>query len=181
MRTMVLAAAAILCPLALCAADDIKPFDAKLGLWESTSTTDLGGASPMSQIPPDRLAAMTPQQRAQLEAVMKARGGLRTNTVKFCVTPETLSRGLSMSQRENACTRKVVSSSASKQEIHLDCSQASVPMTGDVTIERLDAEHVKGAVAMKSASADRPMQMKSSFNAKWIAADCGDVKPITGK
>ena len=179
MRTTILAAA-MLCPLAPLAADDIKPFDAMLGLWESTSSTEMSGMPAMPQIPEDRLAKMPPQQRAQIEAMMKARGGgaPMTNTSKACVTADTLKRGLSITQRDTSCTRKVVSSSASKQEIHMECNQANMPMTGDITIERIDAEHIKGTVTMKSQNADRPMQVKSSFTSKWIATDCGEVKPV---
>jgi hypothetical protein len=164
-------------------ADDIKPFDAKVGLWETTSTTEISGMPAMPQIPEEQLAKMPPEQRARIEAMMKGRGagGPRTNTSKSCVTRESLEKAMAFGQNEESCTRKVISSSSSKQEIHIECTRGKSTMTGDLTIERQDGEHAKGSMVMKSAGSERPIDMKMSFTSKWLSADCGDVKPITAK
>jgi hypothetical protein len=88
---------------------------------------------------------------------------------------------MAFGQNEENCTRKVITSSSSKQEIHIECSRGKNTMTGDLNIERLDGEHAKGSMVMKSAGAERPIDMKMSFTSKWLSADCGDVKPITPK
>jgi hypothetical protein len=78
LKTALFFSAALLCPLSAWAADDIRPFDAKTGLWETTSTMEMPGMPSMPampQIPPEQLAKMSPQQRAQVEAMLKARGG----------------------------------------------------------------------------------------------------------
>lgn len=184
MKTAILASFVLLMPLVFqAAADDIKPFDAKVGLWETTSTTEITGMLAMPQIPEEQLAKMPPEQRAKLEAMIKGRGmgGPRTNTSKSCVTRESLEKALSFGQNEESCTRKVVTSSSSKQEIHIECVRGKSTMTGDLTVERLDGEHARGSMVMKSAGADRPIDMKMSFTSKWLSADCGDVKPITPK
>jgi len=178
-KITILAGLAVLAPL-ICRADDIKPFDAKLGLWETTSTTEISGMPAMPQIPEDQLAKMPPERRAQVEAMMKARFGPRTNTSKSCMTQDSLKRALAFGQNDNSCTRKVVSSSSDRQEIHIECTRGKMTTTGDMTIERLDAEHVKGAMVMKTAGGDRPIDMKMSFTTKWLSADCGDVKPLGG-
>jgi hypothetical protein len=186
LKTAFFFSVALLCPLSAWAADDIRPFDAKPGLWETTSTMEMQGmpAMPaMPQIPPEQLAKMSPQQRAQVEAMMKAGAGAgapRTTTSKSCLTKESLKQALTMSQNEN-CTHKVIASSSSMQTIHMECTQGKVTSGGDLMIERIDAEHARGNMAMKSAGGDQAVNMKMTFTTKWISSDCGDVKPFSSK
>jgi hypothetical protein len=164
-------------------AQEIKPFDVKLGLWETTTSTDMSGmAMPtMPQIPPEVLSQMPPEQRARVEAMMKGRGGSpRSMTVKSCITKDTLSRGSAFGQSDKSCTLTVVSSTATKQVLHMDCTRDNNHMTGDMTIERVDAEHVKGTSVIK-AEGEHAISMKSSFETKFVSADCGDVKPVLPK
>jgi hypothetical protein len=138
----------------------------------------------MPQIPPEQLAKMTPQQRAQVEAMMKSRmgaaGAPQTNTSKSCLTSESFKNAMAMGQRNENCTQKLMSSSSSMQNIHMECTQGKTNMVGDLMIERIDSEHAKGNVVMKT-SGEQAMNMKMSFTAKWLSADCGDVKPLTAK
>lgn len=187
MKTALFFSVALLCPLAGWAADDIRPFDAKTGLWETTSTMEMPGmpAMPaMPQIPPEQLAKMTPQQRAQVEAMMKSRmgaaGSPRATVTKSCLTKESLQQALTMSQNEN-CTHKVLASSSAMQNIHMECTQGKTTSSGDLTVERIDAEHARGSVVMKSAVGDQPVNMKMTFTTKWLSSDCGDVKPFSSK
>jgi hypothetical protein len=139
-----------------------------------------GMPAAIPQIPEEQLSKMTPQQKAQIEAMMKARmGAPRTSTGKTCLTKDSFKQALTMGQNEN-CTRKMVTSSSSMQNIHMECTQGKMTMTGDLLIERVDSEHAKGSMVMK-ASGDQPMNMKMSFTTKWLSADCGDVKPVGGK
>jgi hypothetical protein len=174
---------ALFCPLATWA-QDIKPFDAKLGLWESTSSMEIGGmpAMPAMTIPQDALDKMPPAQRAQVEAMMKGRGSgsPRTTTTKFCLDRDSLRNAFYNSDK--SCTTKLVSSTSSTQQIHVECTRGNTKSTGDLTLERVDAEHMKGTGVFKSAgdasTAGRSMDMKVTFSNKWVSADCGDVKPV---
>lgn len=178
----------LLCPLATVWAQDIKPFDAKTGLWESSMTQEITGmpAMPaMPAIPEEALAKMPPAQRAQMEAMMKGRGSAgspRTMTNKYCITRESLNRSMYAST-EKSCTTKLVSSTSTTQQIHVECSPGGNKMTGDLTIERVDAEHVKGTMVMKGMGGDsgRSMDAKMTMNNKWLSNDCGDVKPVGEK
>lgn len=184
MKVTTFAAFALFCIPACQAADPFKPMDVKLGLWETTSKTEMSGMPKMGsmpQIPEETLAKMPPAQRAQIEARMKAGpGGPLTNTVKSCITQETLNRGMNFAQRDNSCTYKVISSSATHQQMHSECSRGEMKMAGDITVDRVDAEHVKGEIVMKSAEGG-PINMKMSFDTKWLSPDCGDVKPAVVK
>jgi hypothetical protein len=170
---------AALWPLASWAADDITPFEGKTGLWEAA--TEISGMPAMPAIPEETLARMPAAQRAQVEAMMKGRGaggGLAT-TSKVCLTRESFDKSAAFGQTDKSCTYKVVSSSSSTQQIHVECDKANTKTTGDMTIERVDAEHVKGTMSMKSSASPQPMNMKISFT--WLSADCGDVKPVVPK
>ena len=174
---------ALLLAAAALPAQDVKPFDIKVGLWETSTTTEMSGmAMPnMPQIPPEALARMPPEQRARIEAMMKGRGGSpNAMTVKSCMTKESLDRGALFNQQDKSCTMKVVSSTPSKQVMHMDCTRDNNHMTGDMTVERVDAEHAKGNMVMKSEG-EHAMNMKMSFQTKWLSADCGDVKPVSPK
>jgi Protein of unknown function (DUF3617) len=174
---------ALLLSSAALPAQDIKPFDVKLGLWETTSTTEMSGmAMPnMPQIPPDALSRMPPEQRARVEAMMKGRGGAaRPVTTKVCITKETLAHAGAFGQTDKSCTMTVVSSTPSKQVMHMDCTRQENHMSGDMTVERVDTEHAKGSMVMKSEG-EHAVNMKMSFENKWLGADCGDVKPVLPK
>jgi hypothetical protein len=60
-------------------------------------------------------------------------------------------------------------------------------VVSDITVERLDAEHVKVSGTSKNTGtgagngAARTMDMKFTVASKWLSADCGDVKPAGEK
>jgi hypothetical protein len=177
-----LSSLAILIPLTTFAAD-VKPLDAKLGLWETTTTTETAGMPAMPQmppIPPETLARMPPEQRAKLEALRK--GGLgapRTHNSRSCVTREVLERGFALDQNERGtenCTNKVVSSSSARQEIQVECTNKQMKSVGDIVVNRIDSGHIQGQMLTK-ISGETSMNMKMTFDSKWISSDCGDVKP----
>ncbi len=180
MKKTILMAVAAAGAVACWGADQITPFDAKPGLWETTTTSEMSGMPAMPQIPPEALARMPPEQRARIEAMMKSMGGPKTTTTKACITKESLQMGLDFG-RQQSCTQKMVNSSSSKQQIHVECAQGKTKSTGDLTVERLDAEHAKGNMTMQVSEGGPQMNMKMSFQSKWLSSDCGDVKPFDGK
>jgi len=197
-KTTILLGIAVLCPLAALTAQEIKPFDAKPGLWESTSSTEISGMPSMAAVPqltPEQLARIPEAQRKQVEAMMASRGGggsPRSITTKSCVTKESLAKSMAF-VNDNAnqanCTRKIINSSSDKIQFHMECTPDKLNMTmvGDMTIERLDAEHVKGSGTFKNtgtgpnSDTPRTMESKITFSTKWLSSDCGDVKPIGEK
>ncbi len=182
MKTKIAMVLTMVAPLVASAAD-LKPLDVKTGLWETTAKTEIGGlpARSMPQIPEDRLAAMPPEQRARIEAMMKGRGmtGAQSTTTKSCLTRESLERGFNL-HNEKSCVVKLNNSSSSRQELHLECTRGANQTAGDLTIERVDAEHVKGNMLMKS-SGNAGISVKMTFDTKFVSPDCGDVKPLGAK
>ena len=173
MRSPILLVIAFLTPLAGWAVDPV-PLDVKPGLWESTVTTLIG----MPPLPPELLSKMTPEQRAKMEAARQGRGGgsSRTDSSKHCVTKETLSQMLSFGDnRAQNCKKTLVSSTSTKQVIHVECTTAATPSTGDLQFEAVDRENLKGSMVMSAGPGGRGVGTKMEFTAKWLGADCGDV------
>jgi len=174
MRTGVLVSLLFVVCTSLWAADDFKPFDVKLGLWETTTTFQSSGMPPVS-IPPDALARMTPDQRAKVEAMMKGQGSATTTTTKSCMTPEKMKRSEFYEQKQ--CTKDVVTSTGSKLELRMHCTmEGGAKADGTVRVERINSESTKGSLQIVSTSGDHTMNMNSTFTSKWLGPDCGDVK-----
>src|ERR1035438_2488457 len=124
--------------------------------------------------------------------MMNGRGGSpRTITSKSCVTKESLAKAMAFGDNNQGnCTRKIVNSSSSKIEFHMECQpdKTNTTVVGDMTVERVDAEHVKGAGTFKNSGtgpatgdATRTMESKITFSTRWLSSDCGDVKPAGEK
>ena len=182
MRIAILAGVAVLWPLA---AQDIKPLDIKVGLWEAAVKTETPGMPAMSSmptIPPETLAKLLPERRAQLEALMgRGAGGAGAITTKFCISRESLDRGMASCRERQGLYLQGGGFLARQAGDAHGLHPGNTKMSGDMTVERVDAEHVKGAMAMKSSDSERPMEVKMSFDNKWLSADCGDVKPAGAK
>src|SRR5579864_4184976 len=131
---------AVLGCMALWAAD---PLNVRLGQWETTSTVQSSGAPP---IPQEVLDKMSPQQRAMLEERMKANQSPRTTVTKSCLKKDDLDKALTFGADDKACTRTILSSSSSKQEVHIECNRGDGKQTGTIRIEANGSDSVRGSV-----------------------------------
>jgi hypothetical protein len=155
-------------------ADGVQPLDVKPGLWETTTTTEMSGMPP---IPTEVLAKMAPEQRAKMEAAMKARAaqGAKATTKRSCLTKQELSKPLTFGDdNEKSCKRTLISSSRSKQEARLECADGTATRSGDVRIEAITPESIKGSMQMTSAGGGRSMNVNVGFTGKWIGASCAE-------
>ena len=156
------------------AAETIHPLDVKLGLWEITHVSKMSGLPP---IPPEMLAKMTPEQRAKFEQAMGTGPNAGKPTVReHCVTKEDLNKQNAFGNDTKSCTRTVVTSTSSKMELRLECAEKDSQSKGTFRVEAVNPELVKGSVQMVTNSGDKTMNVDSTFTARWIGSDCGDVK-----
>jgi hypothetical protein len=151
---------------------NIKP-----GLWEVSTNPQVSGEMP---IPADQLAKMTPEQRARLEAAMKAHmaKGTQPRVYKECMTPEKIARGFEIDRHgeDSSCKRKVVSSSANELTLHDECSKAERKTVSDVHFEVKGGTQMSGKINIVMTSAGKTMTVNSTVQGKWLAAACGTVK-----
>lgn len=174
MKKTILTGILLAWPMASWAAD---AFDIKPGLWEQTVTTEVTGMPAMPQLTPEQLAQMPPAARARIEGMMQ--GGGQTITTKVCHTRESLADARSYSRQDSTCTSKVNSMSATRVEVHTECT-GRMKASGDFVVDRVDAEHTRMTGVFKGEG-DHPISSKMSIAGKWLSADCGDVKPFSAK
>ena len=152
-------------------AADIHALNVKTGQWETTMSGQVSGLPP---IPPEVLKQMTPEQRAKIEAMMGARGAKPTINTS-CMTKEKLEKAWNSDQEAmKSCTTTVITSSPSKQEVHVECARQGTKTSGTVKVEALDSEHVRGSIQMTASGAEvgQGMNMNYTFTSKWIGAAC---------
>ena len=145
------------------------PLNVKTGEWESTMTNETTGQMP---IPQELLDKMTPEQRAKMEAAMKARGmqGPRTIVNKHCVKKEDLDKPFA--NENKGCKQTIVTSSSSKQEVHMECEVGGGKQVGTLKLEASDSSTVKGSMQMTASNGGRTMNVNSTFSAKWLGPAC---------
>jgi hypothetical protein len=143
-------------------------------MWETTMNTQFTGLPP---IPPEVLARLNPDQKAKMEAALKAQGGLapRSTTSKGCLKKEDLEKPMAFGGSEQrACSPTIVSSTPSKMVAQIDCTQNQTK--GTVTVEALNSESVKMTAQMAAGEGGRAMNMTMTGTSKWLGAVCTESK-----
>jgi hypothetical protein len=156
-------------------AEDIAP-NVKPGLWQTTASVQPAGGPPMSDAD---LAQLPPDKRAQFEAAMKAAmaQSAQPRTFTSCLTAERLRKDLSFNFQNNpACKRTVVSTSASRWEMHEQCTGAS-QRTTTARFQARSREEISGETQITMTKGNRKLTSKGSVHSKWLGSDCGNVKP----
>jgi hypothetical protein len=142
--------------------------DLKLGLWETTFTTQVSGML----VPEAELQKMPPAQRERMEAMMKKQqaDGPKTRTTKTCLTKEKLDRPFEKEEadEEKNCKRTILVAKPSRQEVTIACT-GERPQTTEWRMEATSRENAKGNVKVVSGKGSVTM----SFTARWIASGCG--------
>src|SRR5205823_12920549 len=75
--------------------------DVKMGLWEITSTSNVGG-----QMPTIDTSKMRPEQKARMEAAMKGMLSPQSNVTKSCMTRDKFNRSNFVTNDQSGVTCK---------------------------------------------------------------------------
>lgn len=177
-RPLLLACATLMAAGAA-SAQNIKP-----GLWEITnqmqgtpgSKTDAAMAQMQKQ-----MAAMTPEQRKMLEDMM-AKKGVQIGAapgggmaVKVCVSPEMAARNDVAPRQSGSCTHTAGARTGSTQKFSYVCTQPPSRGEGEVTYTSPEAYSMTMKTVSTIKGKEETMDMKA--NGKWLASDCGNIKP----
>jgi Spy/CpxP family protein refolding chaperone len=149
-----------------------QSLNVKPGLWEVTATTTTSGMPPMD------LSGLPPAQRAKIEAAMKKQMAEQTKptVTRECMTKEKIESGVFQDKDLDAsCKRTTIAKTPTLQELKIECT-GSQKMTGTMRFEAPTPESVHGTVSMIAGGGAQTMNASSTFTARWIAANCGDVK-----
>ncbi len=172
-RTSLPLVAALFCAAA--GAADMTPMNVKTGQWETTMTSETSGQPP---IPQEMLDKLTPEQRAKMEAAMKARGGqgVHTSTNKSCIRKEDLQKPFGNDETQRSCKQTLVSSSPTHQEIRMECEMNGGKQTGSFKVDAVDSGNAKGSMQMVLSGGGHSMTVNSTFSAKWLGPVCTESK-----
>jgi Protein of unknown function (DUF3617) len=178
---MPLMAAAVLAALPLAAAAQTKMTP---GLWEQQAK--MGAGNPQMEAAmakmQQQLAAMPPERRKQMEEMMAKQGvsmpggaGAGGMAVKYCLSPERAARDEVM-QPESNCKQTSMSRSGNTVKFTVECT-APRPGKGEGEMTFISPKEHKGRIKFTSTREGREQSMEIEHHAKWLAADCGDIKP----
>jgi surface antigen len=145
-----------------------EPLNIKPGQWEMSTVTGMNGA----MMPTEMLARMSPEQRARIEATLKAHGvgpGAHPNTTKTCVTREDLLRGSVRAEKEQDknCQYRVLSQTSTRMETHFHCSGDPV-RDGEMKFEAVTPENLQGAIQVTTPQG----KVNITLTGRWLGAAC---------
>ena len=190
MKIATVATAAMMCA-ALASTAAAQSTRLKPGLWEYTLGTGAGGGGGTAGQPGGEQAAaqqqmaaemakMSPEQRKQVEAMMGQRGisvGPTGGTaIKVCITPEDAAAD-DFARQPGDCTNEVLSRTASVIKIKTVCTGKRAA-TGETTITLQSPTAYTMKSLMTTTEYGKPIQMAVDGSGKWLAAECGNVKPM---
>ncbi len=159
------------------------------GLWEMTMQMpqspggpDLGAAMAQMQ---EQLAKMPPEQRKQVEAMLAQQGigapALKPGAapgqppaLRVCISKEASARG-DMPDPDGRCRQDNLKRSGNKVSFNFSCTNP--PATGSGEYVFTGDRAYTGRMQMNTERAGKPLSMEMQLSGRFIAADCGDVKP----
>lgn len=148
----------------------------KPGLWENTVT--ITSDNPAMEQMKARLAAMPPEQRAQMEKLIPGLvPGGAPNSIRVCISKDQAAREMTP-DNDGRCTRTNIVRSGDTTRFDFTCKSTRSDVSGHGSFTRIsdNAYTATSTAAMVSKGATTHMQ--SDISSKFISGDCGDVKPI---
>ena len=158
--------------LALSLSAQAEPLKVKPGLWETTTTTEMKGASR-----PANLDKLTPEQRAKVEKKLAERVRKETRTVQACLSEAQIKSGDTFlgKSHQASCARTFETQTDGDLVASINCAGANA-MTGRVEMHAADPEHMGGRVDMIYGAAGRlQLATRSDVASRWLGSDCGKV------
>ncbi|AMO23477.1 DUF3617 domain-containing protein [Ramlibacter solisilvae] len=161
-------------------AQSLKP-----GLWEVTQKTQAGGQmnDAMAQMQKE-MANMPPDQRKMVEAMMARQGagmggGGAGMTVKMCMTKEMVERNQVTQPPQGDCKTTVQPRSGNTMKMSFSCANPPSSGEGQMTFTSPEAYSMK--MKVNTTAAGQPQKVSMDTSARWLGADCGNIKPVAAK
>jgi hypothetical protein len=128
-----------------------------------------------------RMAELPPDQRKMVEQMMAKNGmamGPQGTSVKSCISKEEAARREPPPMSRPECTQEVVSRTSNSMKVKWQCSGKD-PSSGEGEVTYTSDKTYTGHAVMNSMRNGKPETTNMESSGKWLAADCGDVKPRT--
>jgi Protein of unknown function (DUF3617) len=161
-------------------AQSLKP-----GLWEITNRMQGGSVqmeSAMSQMQ-KQMGSMPPEQRKMMEEQM-ARSGVKMGaagpaggmSVQVCMTKEMTEKN-EVPAQQGDCKSTSQARSGNTMKMAFSCTNPPSSGEGQVTFASPESYSSKMSINTQVAGKSEKVNMEGS--GKWLAADCGKVKPLS--
>jgi hypothetical protein len=155
----------------------------KPGLWEISNKMNSPQMDQAMAEMQKQLAAMPPDQRKQMEAMMAQRGVQMVQpgagggmSVRMCMTKEMIERN-EVPMHQSDC--KVTSQQKSGNTTKMAFSCTNPPTTGQGEYSMSSPEAYSSKMTMRTVVAGKPETVSMDSAGRWVGADCGSVKPLT--
>lgn len=166
-----------------CADSGIKP-----GLWEmhlgknvvdgqDTSAQMAGLSAKMNE----QMARMSPEQRAQMGAMMGQRGmGMPTagGVIQMCITPEMAKREVPVPDKDGSCQPVNTHRSGNHMTYEFNCVARDGTKTTGTGESTINGDSVASRSDMTVVDHGQTHRIQSESEMRFVKSDCGDVKPI---
>jgi hypothetical protein len=159
-------------------AQSLKP-----GLWEINQKMQMSGAQGAQMAEAQQqMANLPPEQRKMMEEMM-AKQGVKMGqggpgggmSIQMCMTREMAERNDVPTQRGD-CKTTQQSRSGKTMKMAFTCANPPSSGEGEVTFASPEAYNMKMAVTTQAQGKPEKMNMEAS--GKWLASDCGNIKPM---
>lgn len=173
-----------LCTAALVSGAALAQSNTKPGLWEIES--QIGGSPELDQAMAQmqqQMANMPPAQRKMMEDMMAAqgvrmgKGSGKGMAVQVCITPEMAARNDLPTQTEGDCTTKIGARSGNTMKVSFQCTNPPSSGEGTYTFRGNTGYDMDMVVRNQQNGKTSTMTLKGT--GRWLAADCGKVKPLS--
>ena len=153
--------------VAASAAGQIRP-----GLWEMTIKSDAFKNIP--KMPPEQLNKM---REMGINIPQMQDGGMVS---KVCITREMAERddATQLNQKESGCESKNYRRSGNSYSLDVVCNGPDLKGNGTMKGSYSGNERFSSTYDFKGTSHGQPVNHRQESSGKWLAADCGSVKPI---
>ena len=159
--------------IAISASGQVAPI--KPGLWQIQMERETNGQKGPEMS--ERLKNVPPELRAQVEASLKKRGIEGSgNTVKVCQTREMLDQSKFLNPLPD-CKTTYSTRTNSSWKSHTSCSQNHMESDSEITFSGSENYISKTTATIQSEGQTNTTHITKT--AKWLSADCGDIKPIS--
>jgi hypothetical protein len=173
LRYALAVAAALASAVAMAQTPPLKP-----GLWEVRSERQLDGRK--TPTPTGSVKNLPADMRARVEAQMKANGVAvgADGANRICLDKASLDAGRWQS-RATTCRTEYSTRNATRWKWHSSCTQPESTSDGEAVFASAESYSVSTTSTHTFRGAPQTTQM--TIRAKWIGADCGDLKPVDPK
>jgi hypothetical protein len=154
----------------------VTPPPMKMGLWETTVTSQMSGI----QLPPDVVAKLQAMGRP-------IPGAPHAAVAQTCLTPDQWQKDFEQMNKPQNSDCTIAKKEADTHDFSFDIScksQRGMTMNGHWEIHFVDDAHSHGSGNMTSDSPGpngQPFAMNMTIDAHFVSPDCGDVQPGTPK